>query len=35
MMQLDNILNELKQLKPMLAGKYNVSSIGLFGSVVS
>ena len=27
-------MNELKQLKPVLAEKYNVSSIGLFGSVV-
>jgi predicted nucleotidyltransferase len=34
MMQLDNIINELKQLKPVLVEKYNVSSIGLFGSVV-
>ena len=34
MKQLDNILNELRQLKPVLVEKYNVSSIGLFGSVV-
>lgn len=34
MLQLDNIINELKQLKPVLAEKYNVSWIGLFGSVV-
>ena len=34
MMQLEFIINELKQLKPVLAEKYNVSSIGLFGSVV-
>ena len=34
MMQLDNIVNNLRQLKPLLAEKYHVSSIGLFGSVV-
>jgi len=34
MMQLTTIINELKQLKPILAEKYKVSAIGLFGSVV-
>ena len=34
MMSLTTIKNILQGLKPELANKYNVSSIGLFGSVV-
>ncbi len=34
MTKLTTIINELKQLKPVLAEKYKVSAIGLFGSVV-
>ena len=33
-MKLANIIDELKQLKPVLIEKYHVSMIGLFGSVV-
>ena len=34
MLQLSTIKQVLQQLKPELAEKYNVSSIGLFGSIV-
>lgn len=34
MSYLSDIKESLKNLKPILATKYNVSSIGLFGSVV-
>lgn len=34
MQQLTHIKNKLAQLKPELAQKYHVQSIGLFGSVV-
>ncbi len=34
MQMLSAIQNKLKQIKPGLASKYHVSSIGLFGSVV-
>jgi uncharacterized protein len=34
MSQLSDIKRALQQLKPFLANKYNVSSIGLFGSIV-
>lgn len=34
MMELTHIKQILSQLKPELTGKFNVSSIGLFGSIV-
>lgn len=34
MTQLESIFNTLQKLKPELAKKYAVSSIGLFGSIV-
>jgi uncharacterized protein len=33
-LQLNNIKNQLQDIKPFLAEKYHVKTIGLFGSVV-